>query len=493
MSQQPVTPVSANGGTTTFSITFDPTQLEQRQATVSIDNSDGDENPFTFSIEGYGADPEVRLFGGALFQQIVDGDATPSASDHTDFGLTDVANGLSSRTFTVSNRGTSRLLNGSENLSLPNGVTISGAAAQDFTVITQPATSLGIFGSSKFKISFNPSAPGPRPATITIDNNDPDRNPFSFAIQGPGSTMTPEIVVTGFGNDIETGSGNAAVSAANGTQFGTVSNNGTVVERTYVIKNTGTANLNLGANAVSVSLPQVFSVASQPAAIVAPNATTSFTIRFTAQQGGFGAGVRINNDDSDEGPFTFTILANGNNSLPEINVTGGGRTILDGDTTPDTADHTYFGGHDVTSGDVTRVFTVENTGTADLTITSAAISGAHQADFTITQALPGTITAGNSAPIHVKFNPTAQGVRTATLSITNDDGDESPYSFDIQGTGENVVGDITIVLNVEGSDTRLDFSSATTSLNFSLNSIGGTAQTNIPGFFGGDLFGHRRL
>ena len=49
------TPVGASGGTTPFTITFDPTTTGLRSATVSIANDDSDENPYTFDIQGTGS------------------------------------------------------------------------------------------------------------------------------------------------------------------------------------------------------------------------------------------------------------------------------------------------------------------------------------------------------------------------------------------------------------------------------------------------------
>ena len=44
---------------------------------------------------------------------------------------------------------------------------------------------------------------------------------------------------------------------------------------------------------------------------------------------------------------------------------------------------------------------------------------------------------GNSATFTVTFDPSATGLRTATISIANNDCDENPYDFAIQGTGTN--------------------------------------------------------
>ena len=46
-----------------------------------------------------------------------------------------------------------------------------------------------------------------------------------------------------------------------------------------------------------------------------------------------------------------------------------------------------------------------------------------------------TIAAGGSLTFQVTFAPSATGLRTATVSIANDDPSENPYDFAIQGTG----------------------------------------------------------
>src|SRR5439155_109245 len=83
---QPGSPISAGGGTTSFIIRFDPTALGLRTATVSIANNDSDENPYNFSIQGTGGEPEMDVQGNNT--SIADGDATPTAADNTDFGTT---------------------------------------------------------------------------------------------------------------------------------------------------------------------------------------------------------------------------------------------------------------------------------------------------------------------------------------------------------------------------------------------------------------------
>jgi len=45
------------------------------------------------------------------------------------------------------------------------------------------------------------------------------------------------------------------------------------------------------------------------------------------------------------------------------------------------------------------------------------------------------IAANSSTTFTIEFNPSAAGVRTASVSIANNDANENPYNFNIQGTG----------------------------------------------------------
>jgi len=121
---------------------------------------------------------------------------------------------------------------------------------------------------------------------------------------------------------------------------------------------------------------------------------------------------------------------------PEINVKGNTVDIIDGDITPSLADHTDFGNVDLSTGIVTRTYTIQNTGTSSLTISSILKSGTNAADFTLGALTPaGPIPVSGSATFSVTFDPSALGLRTATISVNNNDCNEGIYDFTIQGTG----------------------------------------------------------
>jgi hypothetical protein len=129
---------------------------------------------------------------------------------------------------------------------------------------------------------------------------------------------------------------------------------------------------------------------------------------------------------------------------PEIALSGNSMNIPNGDPSPDLGDHTNFGGTAVAGGSLARTFTITNTGDADLTLTGTAphyvtLSGLGAAHFSVTtQPSSATVTAGGGTRTFVvTFDPTATGTHTATVSLANNDADENPFTFVIQGTGLN--------------------------------------------------------
>jgi len=118
-------------------------------------------------------------------------------------------------------------------------------------------------------------------------------------------------------------------------------------------------------------------------------------------------------------------------SAPEANVQGNATSIVDGDTTPIATDHTQF--PSTTIGNTnTRTFTIQNTGTASLTL---GLFTSSNAAFTIPSPPAGPIAASGSVTFDVIFTPTAAGLVTSTISFVNNDSNENPYNFDVEGTG----------------------------------------------------------
>ncbi|HLA56091.1 MAG TPA: choice-of-anchor D domain-containing protein, partial [Flavobacterium sp.] len=434
----PAASVAINSSTT-FQVTFNPGAMGLRTASISIANNDGNESPYNFSIQGTGTDAEIDVQGNAI--SITDGDATPTTADWTGFGTTDVASGTIARTFTIENEGNLTLT-----ISTP---VISGTNAADFSLTASPATSLAAGATTTFTVTFNPSALGARNAAISIANNDSDENPYNFSIQGTGGD--PEINLQGNGvtiadNDMTPGFGDF-------TDFGSTYISGGTINRTYTIQNTGSATgpLNIGAITFTGANPGDFSVTTAPASSVSISSSTTFVVTFNPGAIGLrSAIVNIVNNDNGENPYNFAIQGTGTD--PEINLVGNGANIANNDMLPTTADWTDFGLTNITSGTIPKTFTIQNknTGTATLNIIgSIVISGTNAADFTVTTAPASTVTVNSSTTFIVTFNPSALGLRTAIVTIDDNDSDEDPYVFAIQGTG------ITPEMDVQGNSVSI--------------------------------------
>ena len=73
-------------------------------------------------------------------------------------------------------------------------VSVSGPAASDFKVSTPPVNPVVGGSSSMFRVRFAPSAAGLRAATVSIASDDPDENPYQFAVQGAGFATGQETL-----------------------------------------------------------------------------------------------------------------------------------------------------------------------------------------------------------------------------------------------------------------------------------------------------------
>ncbi len=132
----------------------------------------------------------------------------------------------------------------------------------------------------------------------------------------------------------------------------------------------------------------------------------------------------------------------------------GGITINTGDVTPNTGDGTNFGIVHVDNISATNTFEIWNTGTAALTLSGSpmvAISGAGAADFEVTAQPAGTVGVNQSVSFEVTFDPSQTGIRSATVSIANNDSSKNPYTFAIQGEGTDMNYTVTVSPSGDGA------------------------------------------
>jgi len=439
------------GDSLSFTVAYTPTAAGSHTAVISILSDDSDEGTYTFTVQGTGTAgcSEIEVLGNGI--SITNGDTSPSALDHTDFGLHDACAATITpitRTFTIQNNSLTHALN------LTSAPLVGILGSTDFIVSAQPsASSVGINNSVTFDVTYMPVTPGLQSATLIIINDDPNDDPFLFEVQGNGGGV-PGREIDILGNTISIASGDNTPDIADHTDFDSTIACGASLSRTFTIQNLGTTDLSLfrhpsflvellGADA------EQFNVTVQPTSdIVVPCTSNAETFTIVYQPTALGthtATVRILNNDSDEGTYTFTIQGNAATSnCSEIAVLGNGIGIANGDNSPSAADNTDFGTHDFCApAPVTRTFTIENNSASsplNLTGTSlVSISGS--SDFTIS-AQPTTSTVGTNSSVTfaVTYNPTTPGLQGATVSIASDDLTKNPYTFDLQADGGGSAG-----------------------------------------------------
>ena len=146
---------------------------------------------------------------------------------------------------------------------------------------------------------------------------------------------------------------------------------------------------------------------------------------------------RLQESDETNNTTRVQVTINTTGLSPEIDLLGNGQSIPNNDATPSTSDGTDFGAADVATDTLTRTFTIQNTGTGSLSLTGVPrvqITGS--GDFTVTLQPVSPVTIDNpTTTFQIRFAPSGAGIRTATVTISNNDANEASYQFTIQGSG----------------------------------------------------------
>ncbi len=170
-------------------------------------------------------------------------------------------------TFTVENTGYSDL-----NLS---ALQIVGTHASEFSATGFVNTSIAPNGNTTFQLKFTPAAGGTRTAFITIPNNDPKKNPFTFTVTGSGSVATLAVKNNGVLIPRPTGEYN----------FGNVTF-GTKGGVTLSLENVGGTALNLGNIQIGGTDAAMFAQAGLSTFSLPPLANTSLNLIFDGNNAG---------------------------------------------------------------------------------------------------------------------------------------------------------------------------------------------------------------
>jgi uncharacterized membrane protein/thiol-disulfide isomerase/thioredoxin len=319
------------------------------------------------------------------------------------------------QTFTIRNTGGASLTD--------IAVTMDGTNAGDFTLNTsRTATTLDSGATTTFKVTFAPTAAGTRGAVVHIASNDIDASPFNVRLEGTGITA-PELEVR-YGQTVL-----LPDSAEVTFGFNIVGQEGE--PRMVVIHNKGNAPL----TGVSVSIrgtnPWDFEVVSYPASSIAPGGSSPVTLRFAPTTAGpLTASLRITSNDADENPFDIQLAGTGSGeNVPILEVSSSNVPLDHGSAV------IAFGNAGLGEAVVERTIVIGNAGNAPLTRLYASLGGTHPSDFKMVGSPLPSINPGENSTFSVQFQPTATGIRKATLRIISSDANQNPFDIELTGSG----------------------------------------------------------
>jgi hypothetical protein len=280
---------------------------------------------------------------------------------------------------------------------------------------------------------------------------------FVSKLNAAGSALLYSSYLGGRGNDVGTaitldGSGNAYVTGDAGANFPTTPGAFQTTDRgtdVFVVKISpadapglalGPGELIFGPQALSTtSAPQAVTLldaGSQPLRItsmvasgdfaqtntcasIVPNGTTcTISVTFNPTATGVRTGTVTITDDAAGSPHKLLLTGTGTGGQPAVSLK------------PPNVSFVVL--RTVGTASLRQTVTLANVGGGQLNINSLSVGGPDPGDFVQSNSCPPTLAAGASCLITVIFKPTAQGVRTASVSIT-DNAPGSPQTVPLSG------------------------------------------------------------
>ncbi len=239
------------------------------------------------------------------------------------------------------------------------------------------------------------------------------------------STELPDIAIYKSGTSI-------ANNASLVCDFGSVPTNSSGVAVTFTVSNSGASQLSLGDIHFEGSAASQFTAGNPGTTLLSSGETTTFWINFVPNSiGTKTVYVILSNNTSAKNPFKFTVTGTGSvGATPEIAV------YLDGVEISDGASGAHdFGSVNTSSTGTAVTVKISNAGAADLSGIAVSRSGSNPDQYTTSTPGSATLSSGASTTFTLNFAPTSTGVKTASIDIANNDGNENPFNFTVIGTG----------------------------------------------------------
>ena len=297
-----------DGGSSNLILSFTPSEMGARDATLRIRSDDPDESVYEIKLTGKAISaPEIVVEYPAQ-TDLTDGVSTVS------FGNVPVGASVT-RELVIKNIGSAPL----------TGVSASVVGQPQYVVTTAPLATIAPGSSSTCVITLTPLAATSVIAQFQITSNDSDENPFNLTLSGAGTT-SPEI-------SVEVGA-TVLIDGESELDYGMV-NMGATGSKTITIKNLGNTTLNsLAVNIGGADEASFFATALSQTSL-APNGSVAFVLTFSPDaERAFASTLQISSNDADEASFDVGLTGEGvmpqSPLFPEQELS---RLVLIGDTT----------------------------------------------------------------------------------------------------------------------------------------------------------------
>ncbi len=274
--------------------------------------------------------------------------------------------------------------------------------------------------SRELTVSFNPTSPGAKNASLRIRSDDPDEDPVDVALTGSGF-RPPHLTIDPTSYDY----GDVEV--------------GKYVDKTFVLRNSSSATKNAVGHASLRGDPE-FSIVSGRDFDIPPGGSHEIVVRFDCRE----------QEPADPNAI-LRIISNDPNSPITVSLSGECVEPIQPDIALSTGEVKF--GKVQTGSQPKKTLIVSNVGNADLQVTSIQFRGSNKDQYIVTGAeAPFVLAPGQQHQIMVQFRPTSEGLKVAHLRFETNDPDEGVVNAFLSGTGVlNPVPDIAV------EPTSLDF------------------------------------
>ncbi|MGA3327934.1 MAG: choice-of-anchor D domain-containing protein [Terriglobia bacterium] len=319
------------------------------------------------------------------------------------FGTQSLGTPSAPQTVTATNTGTANLtISFTTAAASLTALASGGANASDFATSADGCTgnTLPPDGICTVSVTFTPSSPGPRNASLFFYDNGPN--------------MPQTISLTG------TGVGTAPVVSLSPLSLGFLNQPLWITSPSMPVKlsNTGNAALTITSLATSTN----FNENSNCGGSVVAGGSCTINVTFSPTATGSLTGTMTITDNSGSVP----------GSTQTVELTGTGVTSAPVGVV--SLRNLTFSNQSAGTISAPQPVTLTNTGNAALAISSITTSG----NFGQVNNCPGSLAAGGSCTISVNFSPTASGTRQGLLTITDNSYALANYEHDVFLTGTGV-------------------------------------------------------